>query len=165
MLLEQNFLQHPPSYSTNQRASKRNTVKVIFVFPIRSWFQVDALVTAYTHTYTATLPHWRFPSFRFHPLIEQNTDNLAAVVGHFVLFFCKYELSFFLILLASLGTYTVTKSEPNKASFWKITLQKRENSHVDTGTFIPALTRFLYNLLCGKSVPVYGQGHFTGLRR
>jgi hypothetical protein len=39
--------------------------------------------------------------------------------------------------------YTVTKSEPNEASLWKITLQKRENSHVDAGTFIPPLTRFL----------------------
>jgi hypothetical protein len=61
--------------------------------------------------------------------------------------------------------YTVTKSEPNEASLWKITLQKRGNSHVDTGTFIPPFTRFLYILLCGKSVPVYGWEHFTGLRR
>jgi hypothetical protein len=61
--------------------------------------------------------------------------------------------------------HTVTKSEPNEASLWKITLQKRGNSHVDTGTFFPSLTRFLYILLCGKSVPVYGRGHFTGLRR
>ncbi len=61
--------------------------------------------------------------------------------------------------------YTVTKSEPNEASLWNITLQKRVNSHVDTGTFIPSLTRFIYILLCGKSVPVYGREHFTGLRR
>jgi hypothetical protein len=46
--------------------------------------------------------------------------------------------------------YTVTKSEPNEASLWKITLQKRENSHVNAGTFIPPLTRFLYILLCGN---------------
>jgi hypothetical protein len=57
------------------------------------------------------------------------------------------------------------KSEPNEPSLWKITLQKRENSHVDTGTFIPPLTRFLYILLCGKSVPFYGREHFTFLRR
>jgi hypothetical protein len=61
--------------------------------------------------------------------------------------------------------YTVIKREPNEASLWKITLQKRENSHVDAGTFIPPLTRFLYIFLCGKSVPAYGRGHFTGLRR
>jgi hypothetical protein len=61
--------------------------------------------------------------------------------------------------------YTVTKSEPNEASLWKITLQKRGNSHVDTGTFVPPLTRLLYILLCGKSVPVYGREHFTGLIR
>jgi hypothetical protein len=61
--------------------------------------------------------------------------------------------------------YTVTKSEPNEASLWKITLQKRENSHVCTGTFIPPLTQFLNILLCGKSIPGYGWGHFTGLRR
>jgi hypothetical protein len=60
---------------------------------------------------------------------------------------------------------TVTKSEPNEASLWKITLQKRGNSHVAAGTFIPPLTRFLYILLCGKSVPVYGREHFTCLRR
>jgi hypothetical protein len=53
------------------------------------------------------------------------------------------------------GTYTITKSEPNEASLWKITLQKRGNSHGDAGTFIPPLTRFLYILLCGKSVPVF----------
>jgi len=61
--------------------------------------------------------------------------------------------------------YTVTKSEPNEASLWKITFQKRGNSHVDTGTFIPSLTRFLYILLCGKSVPVHEREHFTGLRK
>jgi hypothetical protein len=33
-------------------------------------------------------------------------------------------------------SYTVTKSEPNEASLWKITLQKRGNSYVDTGTFM-----------------------------
>ena len=60
---------------------------------------------------------------------------------------------------------TVTKSEPNEASLWKITFQKRGNSHVDTGTFIPSLTRFLYILLCGKSVPVHEREHFTGLRK
>jgi hypothetical protein len=59
----------------------------------------------------------------------------------------------------------VTKSEPNEASLWKITFQKRGNSHVDTGTFIPSLTRFLYILLCGKSVPVHEREHFTGLRK
>jgi hypothetical protein len=63
------------------------------------------------------------------------------------------------------SNHTVTKSEPNEASLWKITLQKRENSHVDAGTFFPPLTRVLYIILCGKSVPVYGWGHFTGLRR
>jgi hypothetical protein len=57
------------------------------------------------------------------------------------------------------------KSELNEAFLWKITLQKRENSHFDTGTFIPPLTRFLYILLCGKSVPFYGREHFTFLRR
>jgi hypothetical protein len=36
------------------------------------------------------------------------------------------------------------KSELNEAFLWKITLQKRENSHFDTGTFIPPLTRFLH---------------------
>jgi hypothetical protein len=56
--------------------------------------------------------------------------------------------------------HTVTKSEPNEASLWKITLQKRGNSHVDTATFIPPLTRLLYILLCGKSVPIYGREHF-----
>ncbi len=61
--------------------------------------------------------------------------------------------------------YTVTKSEPNEASLWKITLQKRENSHVNAGTFNPPLTRFLYIILRGKSVPVYGRGRFTRLRR
>jgi hypothetical protein len=66
---------------------------------------------------------------------------------------------------SSLGDYTVTKSEPNEASLWKITLQKRENSHVNAGTFIQPVTLFLYILLCGKSVPVYGREHFTGLRR
>jgi hypothetical protein len=60
---------------------------------------------------------------------------------------------------------TVTKSEPNEASLWKITLQKRGNPHVDTGTFVPPLTRLLYILLCGKSVPVYGREHITGPRR
>jgi hypothetical protein len=65
----------------------------------------------------------------------------------------------------SVGIYTVTKSEPNEASLWKITFQKRGNSHVDTGTFIPSLTRFLYILLCGKSVPVHEREHFTGLRK
>jgi hypothetical protein len=65
----------------------------------------------------------------------------------------------------AVGSCTVIKSEPNEASLWKITLQKRENSHVDAGTFIPPLTRFLYIFQCGKSVPVYGRGHFTGLRR
>jgi hypothetical protein len=63
------------------------------------------------------------------------------------------------------GWYTVTKSKQNEASLWKITLQKRKNSHVATGTFIPALTQFLYILLCGKSVPVYGREYFTGLSR
>jgi hypothetical protein len=53
--------------------------------------------------------------------------------------------------------HTVTKSEPKEASLWKITLQKRGNSHVDTGTLIPPLTRFLNILLCGKSVPVCGR--------
>jgi hypothetical protein len=62
-------------------------------------------------------------------------------------------------------SYTVTKSEPNEASLWKITLQKRGNSHVDTGTFIPSLTRFLCIHLCGKSVPVHEREHFTGLRK
>jgi hypothetical protein len=57
--------------------------------------------------------------------------------------------------------HTVTKSEPNEASLWKITLKKRGNFHVDTGTFFLSLTWFLYTLLCGKSVPVYGWGHFT----
>ncbi len=61
--------------------------------------------------------------------------------------------------------HTVTESEPNKASLWKINLQKRENSHVDTGTFLPPLTRFLYILLCRKSVLVSRLGHFMGLRR
>ncbi len=70
-----------------------------------------------------------------------------------------------LVGLVSNKHHTVTKSEPNEASLWKITLQKRGNSLVDAGTFIPPLTRFLYILLCGKSVPVYGRGHFTGLRR
>jgi hypothetical protein len=60
---------------------------------------------------------------------------------------------------------TVTKIEPNESSLWKITLQKRGNSHVDTGAFIPPLRRFLYILLRRKSVPVYGREHFTGLRR
>ncbi len=46
------------------------------------------------------------------------------------------------------------KKWTKRSSLWKITLQKRKNSHVDTGTFIPPLTRFLYILLCGKSVPV-----------
>jgi hypothetical protein len=63
------------------------------------------------------------------------------------------------------ANYTVTKSEPNEASLWKITLQKKGNSHVDTGTFIPPLTQFLYILLCGKGFSVYGREHFTGLRR
>jgi hypothetical protein len=63
------------------------------------------------------------------------------------------------------GMIHCKKSEPNEASLWKITLQKRGYSHVDTGTFFPSLTRFLYILLCGKSVPVYGRGYFTGLRR
>jgi hypothetical protein len=45
--------------------------------------------------------------------------------------------------------HTVTKSEPNEASLWKITLQKSGDSHVDTGTFFPSLTWFLYILLCG----------------
>jgi hypothetical protein len=66
---------------------------------------------------------------------------------------------------SSTGSYTVTKSEPNEASLWKITPQKRENSHIDTGTFIPGLPLFLYTLLCRKSVPVYGREHFSGLRR
>ncbi len=61
--------------------------------------------------------------------------------------------------------HTVTKSEPNEASLWKITFQKRGNSHVDTGTFIPSLTRFLYILLCGKRVPVHEREHFTSLRK
>jgi hypothetical protein len=51
---------------------------------------------------------------------------------------------------------TVTKSEPNEASLWKITVQKRGNSHVDTGTFILPLTQFLYILLCGKSASMDG---------
>jgi hypothetical protein len=63
------------------------------------------------------------------------------------------------------STYTVTKSEPKEASLWKITLQKRGNSHLNAGTFIPPLKRFLYILLYRKSVPVYGRRHFTGLRR
>jgi hypothetical protein len=61
-----------------------------------------------------------------------------------------------LVLGAPILPHTVTKSEPNEASLWKITLQERGNSHVDAGTFIPPFTRFLYILLCGKSVPVYG---------
>ncbi len=59
------------------------------------------------------------------------------------------------------GSFTVTNSEPNEASLWKITLQKRENYHVDAGTFIPPLTQYLYIILFGKSVPVYVRGHFT----
>jgi hypothetical protein len=58
------------------------------------------------------------------------------------------------------GQYTVTKSEPKEASHWKFTFQKREISHVDTGTFIPPSIWFF---LCGKSDAVYGRGHFTGL--
>jgi hypothetical protein len=46
--------------------------------------------------------------------------------------------------------YTVTKSEPNKAVFWKITLQKMENSFVNTGIFISPLIWFLYRLYAGK---------------
>jgi len=47
-------------------------------------------------------------------------------------------------------TYTVTKSEPNEAVLWKITLQKMENSLVDTGIFISPLIRFSYRLYAGK---------------
>jgi hypothetical protein len=53
--------------------------------------------------------------------------------------------------------YTVTKSEPNEASLWKVTLQKRENYHVDAGTFIPPLTRF-YTLFCAGKVFPYMDG-------
>ncbi len=69
------------------------------------------------------------------------------------------------MLLSTDTNVHCNKSELNEAFHWKITLQKRENSHFDTGTFIPPLTRFLYILLCRKSLPVYGRGHFTGLRR
>ncbi len=41
-------------------------------------------------------------------------------------------------------TYTVSKSEPNEASHRKITLLKRKNSHVDTGTFMI----FAYSSTC-----------------
>jgi hypothetical protein len=82
-------------------------------------------------------------------------------------FICIYKFSDFMSMYTKasdkrkkISLYTVTKSEPNEASLCKITLQKRGNSHVDTGTFIPPLTRFLYILLCGKSVPVYGREHF-----
>jgi hypothetical protein len=68
-------------------------------------------------------------------------------------------------MASSIPHHTVTKSEPNEASLWKIAFQKRENSHVDAGTFIPPLTWFLYIILCGKSVPVYGWGHFTSQRK
>jgi len=46
--------------------------------------------------------------------------------------------------------YTVTKSEPNEAVLWKITLQKMENSLVDTGIFILPLIQYLYRLYAGK---------------
>ena len=47
-------------------------------------------------------------------------------------------------------TYNVTKSEPKEAVLWKITLQKMENTLVDTGIFISPLIRFLYCLYAGK---------------
>jgi hypothetical protein len=46
--------------------------------------------------------------------------------------------------------HTVTKSEPNEASLWKITLQKRGNSHVDTGTFFPFLELSFLTDISGK---------------
>jgi len=52
--------------------------------------------------------------------------------------------------LRSGNFYTVTKSEPNEAALWKITLQKMENSLVDTGIFISPLIRFLYSLYAGE---------------
>jgi hypothetical protein len=67
-------------------------------------------------------------------------------------------MAFAMLSFSVIRLSTVTKSEPNEASLWKITVQKRGNSHVDTGTFIPPLTQFLYILLCGKSVP--GTGTF-----
>jgi len=48
------------------------------------------------------------------------------------------------------SAYTVTKSEPNEAVLWKITLQKMENSFVDNGISISPLIRFLYSLYVGK---------------
>jgi hypothetical protein len=68
---------------------------------------------------------------------------LGALLVHFKLKNLKGD--FFILFLNV--RYIVTKSEPNEASLWKITLQKRENSHVDAGTFIPPLTRFLYIIL------------------
>jgi hypothetical protein len=66
---------------------------------------------------------------------------------------------------SQISSFDSSKSEPNEASHWKITLQKRENYYVDTGAFIPALTWFLYILLCRKCVLVYGRGHITCQRR
>jgi len=46
--------------------------------------------------------------------------------------------------------YNVTKSEPNEAALWEITLQNMENSFVDTELFISPLIWFLYSLYAGK---------------
>jgi len=59
--------------------------------------------------------------------------------------------------------YTVTKSEPNDAVLWKITLQEMENSLVDTGIFISPLIRFLYSLYAGKVFQSL-DGIITGIR-
>jgi len=47
-------------------------------------------------------------------------------------------------------SYTLTKSKPNKAVLWKITLQMMENSLVEIGIFISPLIRFLYSSYAGK---------------
>jgi len=60
------------------------------------------------------------------------------------------------------GTHTVTKSEQNEAAPWKITLQKMENSLVDTGIFISPLIRFLYSLYAGE-VFLSVDGIITGI--
>jgi hypothetical protein len=55
--------------------------------------------------------------------------------------------------LQSTTLYTVTKSEPNEASLWKIAFQKRGNSHVNTGTFIPPPHGFYTFFCAGKVFP------------
>ncbi len=89
---------------------------------------------------------WGYPS----QTIRNNTSALNLIKCRNLLFYWIHKftgISVTILLYTVRGRYrtyryTATKGEPNEASLWKFSFQKRENSHVDSGTFIPPPIRF-----------------------